>query len=58
MVKSKLCLRAMEVRSDRPKQSFSKHRGLQYLPANSLIGELFHPIELLLHFRSLASLAV
>ena len=27
---------------------------LGYLPANCLIGELFHPIELLLHFRSLA----
>lgn len=33
----------------------SEHR-LEYLPANCLIGELLHPIELLLHFRSLACL--
>lgn len=28
----------------------------QHLPANCLIGELLHPIELLLHCRSVASL--
>lgn len=33
----------------------SKQCRLEYLPANCLIGELFHPIELLLHFRSFAS---
>lgn len=34
--------------------SSSERCWLGYLPANCLIGELFHPIELLLHFRSLA----
>lgn len=31
-----------------------RHAGrVEYLPANCLIGELLHPIELLLHFASL-----
>lgn len=52
-----------EVRSERAAESvfarvvselhIGKQRRLQYLPANCLIGELFHPIELLLHFRVL-----
>lgn len=44
-----------ECRSDAPRQRVCV--GLKYSPANSLICELFHPIELLLHLRCLSSRA-